>query len=120
MWAITACAPGLYKRATEAVLQNHVSVQDTEIVNELSALLERYVKWRENWEEGLLRDDFPNVDDATLAKAGPTIYPQYLAFWALTNRFLLAVQPHRAPEAENNAINAALRIVEFAELRETE
>ena len=127
MWAITACAPGLYKRSTEAVLHLYSPEQISELADELSVLLDRYRKWREKWEQSLLlgshspnSDDGYAIDDLTLATAGPTIYPQYLAFFALTNRFLLAIQPHRAPEAEINAINAALRIIEFDELRQAD
>ncbi len=117
IWAITACAPRLFKKVTEAVLHRHPPYQNIKLADELCDLLDRYSNWRDKWEQSLVGDDFPAVDDATLATAGPTIYPQYLAFWALTNRFLLAIQPHRAPVAETNAINAALRIIEFDQLR---
>ncbi|KAJ9605790.1 hypothetical protein H2200_009639 [Cladophialophora chaetospira] len=120
MWAITACAPGLFRRVTEAVLHHHLPEQNEKLADELCALLDRYATWRDKWEQTLVGEDFPIINDATLATAGPTIYPQYLAFWALTHRFLLAIQPHRAPVAETNSINAALRIIEFDQLRETD
>ena len=117
MWAITACAPALFRRATEAVLHHHLPDRRTKLAEELCALLDRYSKWREKWEESLLSAGLASVNDAVLARAAPTIYPQYLAFSALTNRFLVAIQPHRAPVAETNAINAALRLIEFDRLR---
>ena len=120
MWMITACAPGLFRRATKVILQHQTTEESDEIADDLHKMLEKYSAWRRKWEANLLSDDFPVADDASLAKAGPTIYPQYLAYWALANRFLLAVQPYRAREAEINAINAALRIIEFNEVRETD
>ncbi|ETI27203.1 hypothetical protein G647_09886 [Cladophialophora carrionii CBS 160.54] len=122
MWATAACAPELFKRATEAILDHHPPDRIAELADELSALLDRYTSWREKWEASLVRDDFPVPHDptTTLATAGPTIYPQFLAFWALTNRFLLAIQPHKAPFAETNAMDAALRILEFDRLRQTD
>lgn len=120
MWMITACAPELFKRATEAVLQHQPAAKTAQIADDLCNLLDKYSKWRERWEKSLLCEAFPAISDISLARAGPTIYPQFLAFWAMANRFLMAVEPHRAPVAENNAINAALRIIEFDELRETD
>jgi hypothetical protein len=120
MWAIATCAPELFKRATEAILHHHPPRRIAKLAGELSALLDRYTLWREKWEESLVGDDFPFLNATTLTTAGPTIYPQFLAFWALTNRFLLAIQPHRAPVAETNALDAASRILEFDRLRQTD
>ncbi|EXJ61641.1 hypothetical protein A1O7_02070 [Cladophialophora yegresii CBS 114405] len=120
MWATAACAPEFFKRATKAIRDHHQPDQIAELSDDLSALLDRWCKWREKWEGSLVGDDFPTLHDTTLATAGPTIYSQFLAFWALTNRFLLAIQPHRASVAETNAVDAARRILEFDRLRQAD
>ncbi|KIW88377.1 uncharacterized protein Z519_10946 [Cladophialophora bantiana CBS 173.52] len=125
MWMMTTRAPELYRRCTDAILQCHPPEQNARIAAELCALIKEYSEWREKWEEILVGSgnsghDSSYTDEAALAGAGPTIYPIFLAFWALTNRFLVAIQPSRAPGAETNAINAALHIIEFDRLRETD
>ncbi|KIW30844.1 uncharacterized protein PV07_02537 [Cladophialophora immunda] len=125
MWMMTTRAPGLFRRSTEAVLQSHPPEQNARIADELSALIEEYSKWREKWEailigSGNLGNDGNHNGEVALTGPVPTIYPIFLAFWALTNRFLVAVQPQRAPVAEANAINAALRIIELDRLQETD
>ncbi|EXJ66609.1 uncharacterized protein A1O5_10280 [Cladophialophora psammophila CBS 110553] len=125
MWMMTTRAPELYRRSTEAILHCHPPEQTLRVAAELCALIEEYSKWREKWEAILVGSgdsghDGSCTDEAALTGAGPTIYPIFLAFWALTNRFLVAIQPSRASVAEANAINAALRIIEFDRLRETD
>jgi hypothetical protein len=127
MWAISAAAPTLFRQATDILLERGCEVGRASVEEGLSALLRRYQQWRIDWETMLLRGTSlleDNVDtddggiDASLTKFGPTIYPHYLAYYALANRFLLALQPHNASALENAAVNAALRVIEFDKLRE--
>ncbi|OAG38114.1 hypothetical protein AYO21_07704 [Fonsecaea monophora] len=127
MWMLTTRAPGLFRRTTAAVLEGHLPEQTTSIADELSTLIEEYSKWREKWEVILLGGDNSShdesgdhADEVPVARPVPTIFAIFLAFSALANRFLVAVQPCRAPLAETNAMNAAQRILEFDRLQETD
>lgn len=139
MWAITAYAPSLFKQATEAILGGSSGAEKvSRIANSLRILLDRYVQWREKWEAKLLRGNdilqqysssntaitsattlsSPGTlspAEATASKAGPTIFPQYLAFYALTLRFLFALQPYSgtALHVEFNAVTTSLQVLEF-------
>ncbi|OAP64151.1 hypothetical protein AYL99_00123 [Fonsecaea erecta] len=126
MWMMTTRAPGLFRRSTEAVLRrSHTPEQIASIADELSALIEGYSNWRGKWEAILLNGGKPvpdgtRADEVPLARTIPTIYHIFLAFWALTNRFLVAIQPAQASGAETNALNAALRIIELDQRQETD
>ncbi|OAL30887.1 hypothetical protein AYO20_08580 [Fonsecaea nubica] len=127
MWMLTTRAPGLFRRTTAAVLEGHLPEQTTSIADELSALIEEYSKWREKWEVILLGggnssydDGGDHADEVPVARPVPTIFAIFLAFSALANRFLEAVQPCQAPLAETNAMTAAQRILEFDRLQETD
>ncbi|OAL18002.1 hypothetical protein AYO22_11158 [Fonsecaea multimorphosa] len=127
MWMMTTRAPGLFRRSTEAVLQQcHPLEQITRIADELSALIEEYSKWRDEWEVTLIGrrnsglDGNHHTEEVASTRPIPTVYAIFMAFWALTNRFLVAIEPQRAPLAEMNAVNAALSINEFDRLQETD
>lgn len=117
-WMISACAPGLFKRATEVIV-NQCFDQKEEIVNELAGLLDKYSKWYARWDQELTVGlDFEMQrplfdDDASLQRA--EVFTRSLAFMALTNRFLFALDPDQFSVAENEATSAASRVVQLGE-----
>ncbi|KAF2469835.1 uncharacterized protein BDR25DRAFT_343509 [Lindgomyces ingoldianus] len=118
-WMVSACAPGLFKRATEVIMtQQHD--QREEIISKLRDLLSNYSRWYTKWNHELRISEAPEEQTAFLNN--PTLLQRigtltrFLAYLALTNRFLFAMRPDPASGAEEEATRAAARVIQLAEL----
>ena len=116
LWMTLACAPGLFKRVTEAVISQRLQEKEA-IVGGLRNLLVNLSKWSVRWESSLIGAADLEVDGpcSELVSSREQCLTRYLAYLAFTNRFLVAIHPPAAAVAEKIAIVAATRIIQLTE-----
>lgn len=117
LWKITAFAPGIFKRVTNAVMHQNL-VEKDEIVSEIHRLLDNYTDWSVQW-DWVLEDEDPKAIKTGLARdiylRRSKVLTRYLVYLAMVNRFLIAIDPRSASYAESAAVTAAKWIVQIAE-----
>ena len=121
LWMITACAPGLFQRATDIVMNQNLD-QKNALESELRGLLLSYSIWNARWgssdltSEGVLPERRNGLFDDPSSVKRAEILVRYLAYLALIYRFLSAIQPpHSASLTEQAAMTAASQVIQLAE-----
>lgn len=118
LWKITAFAPGLFKKITNAVMHQNLVEKDA-IVSELHSLLDDYTDWSVKWDWVLEDEDHSQKTTSGLARETylrrSKLLTRYLVYLAMVNRFLIAIDPRSASYAESGAVTAAKWIVQIAE-----
>lgn len=98
-------------------MHQHLNEKDT-IIRELHNLLDDYTDWSVQWDWVLANDHRPKMTsgltrDTSLRRS--KVLTRYLVYLAMTNRFLIAIDPQSASYAESAAVTAATWIVQIAE-----
>lgn len=122
LWKINAFCPGLFKKVTNAVVHQDLTEKST-IVGELHSLLDDFTEWSVNWDWVLAGDHHEKATSALkrdTALRRSKLLTRYLVFLAMTNRFLIAIDPGSASYAESAAVTAAEWIVQIAEPQTTD
>lgn len=122
LWKINAFCPGLFKKVTNAVVHQDLTEKST-IVGDLHSLLDDFTEWSVNWDWVLAGDHHEKATSALkrdTALRRSKLLTRYLVFLAMTNRFLIAIDPSSASYAESAAVTAAEWIVQIAEPQTTD
>lgn len=115
---ISTSAPGLFKRATETIM-NQQYRQREEVLDELHLLLDNYERWYAEWASELQVPQDPELhnllhDDLVLLRK-VQVLTRYLSYLSLTQRFICAMEPDPASNAELEASTAASQVIRLAE-----
>jgi hypothetical protein len=113
----TAVAPGLFKKATDIVMNRTVHSRE-EHTNRLRKLLLVYSTWNAKWKIELFAETHatqngPPDDINTTQRL--ELFAIYLAYLILTHRFISALDPHVLLDSERAALAAAQRVVKLAD-----
>lgn len=116
-WMMTSRAPGLFQRATNIVM-NKIYYERHTVVCKFHELLQEYSNWEARWAPEMRIVVFLEIQKGILNDPASTrqmeVLVMYLAYLALVNRFLSALQPHTALVTEQAAMAVVCRILRFS------
>jgi hypothetical protein len=127
LWMMTGHAPGLFRRVTGVVIEpsQHRLERKEEIAKGLRGLVDNLATWAARWNTTYKPPDDRDVETpAPLPSTGQApsqktaALATCLAYYALGNRFLAALDTSSATVTEPAAVEAALCVEEYAGSRE--